>query len=397
MRGVLYLVPLGLIGAGLLFVPAGSARAQGKGAPVDEIHLGAGSCAAQACHGGAVAERKEYKVWATEDKHHKAYDVLLGSLGQRIGTRLGIDPTREESCLGCHATTGVRLAKTHVVEDGVSCELCHGGAKEWLGPHATPEWQTLTVEQKARRGLRDLSKPETRAAVCIRCHVGEQGSDITHDIMAAGHPPLVFDAAAFLRAMPPHWKDEEDISLATWLAGLKASALGQLGRIERASEKRGLEFAVFDCFSCHHAIYSGSVYEQRPAPGKAGDIPLDLSALKVLTIADPRIKIPAELTFSPRKGDNEKLLATVRDLKGRVEAVPILPGDKQRYLDNLKDYLGEVAAGKAYSPLAEMHLLVMALRTLGGAEIGAELDRALKWGTSYDQKRCAQLALESVR
>ena len=185
--------------------------------------------------------------------------------------------------------------------------------------------------------------------------------------------------------------------LATWLAGLKASALGQLGRIERASKKRGLEFAVFDCFSCHHAIYSGSVYEQRPVPGKAGDIPLDLSALKVLTIADPRIKIPSELTFSPRKGDNEKLLATVRDLKGRVEAVSIIPGAKQRYLDNLKDYLGQVAAGKAYSPRVEMLLLVMALQTLGEAQIGVELNRALELGARYDQKRCAQLALASVK
>ncbi len=137
MRGALYLLPVVLLALALLLLPV---RAQGKGAPADEIHLGAGSCAAQACHGGAVEERKEYKVWATEDKHHKAFDVLLGSLGQRIGARLGVDPTKDESCLVCHATTGVRLAKTHVVEDGVSCELCHGGAKEWLGPHATPEW-----------------------------------------------------------------------------------------------------------------------------------------------------------------------------------------------------------------------------------------------------------------
>ncbi|MHC4342181.1 MAG: multiheme c-type cytochrome, partial [Planctomycetota bacterium] len=249
MRSVLLFASASAILVSLALLPA---RAQDSGRSTrEELHFGAGSCAAQACHGGAFPDRVEYKVWATEDKHSKAFEVLTGPLGQRMGVRLGIEPTEAKECLSCHGTTGVELAETFDMADGVSCELCHGGARGWLGPHAAPEWQNLSIAQKEERGLRDLSTPAKRAQTCVRCHVGGDSSDITHAIMAAGHPPLHFDAATYLRVMPPHWKDEEDLSVPTWLESGKANAVAQLKRIARwaATPKGWPEFAVFDCES----------------------------------------------------------------------------------------------------------------------------------------------------
>jgi hypothetical protein len=276
-------VAVGLLGLTAALWPRG-ARAQGPAEPV-EFHLGAGSCAAQACHGGAADARQEYKIWATRDRHSRAYESLTSALGERIGERLGVEPTEAPECLSCHGTTGVQTAATFDPSDGVSCELCHGGAQKWLGAHVTPAWKRLTPAAKASRGFRDLTTPANRAAVCVGCHVAEKGRDITHAIMAAGHPPLVFDTAKFLDDMPPHWSDEDDLRVATWVEGLKANAAAVLGHVERTARSGAPDFTVFDCYSCHHPVYTGSVYEKGEAPGRPGDLPLELSSLKVLLVA----------------------------------------------------------------------------------------------------------------
>ena len=395
-----YLAPAALMVLAVALYPARGQDPQRRA----EVHLGAGSCAAPACHGGQDDARREYKVWATKDKHRKAFDVLAGPAGRRMGARLGIDPTKDASCLSCHATAGVRLNKPHVVEDGVSCEICHGGAKDWLGPHATEDWKALSPAGKEKRGLRDLSTGKKRVASCVGCHVGGPGRQVTHAIMAAGHPPLVFEAQAFLSVMPPHWKDEKDLSLSTWVAGLHASAVAQLRRIEQAFRPgKGLEFAVFDCYSCHHPIYAGSVYEQTAPPGKSGALAFDLAPLKVLLIAhgDKRLLTqfrPAlTATWDPRRERRDALSTMAKRaadaLAGEFANTDILKdADRQRYLRNLDAHLAAIEAGKARAPRAEMLLLAMSIGSLTGKDLPAELDKALEAATRYDAKRCASLA-----
>ena len=396
------LLPL-LTAAVAVAIAFGQARAQEP--PATEIHLGAGSCAAQACHGGGSGERNEYKTWATKDKHHRAYDVLLEPLGQRIGRRLGIDPAKERRCLDCHATTGVRLAKSHLVEDGVSCELCHGGARDWLGPHATPEWKKLSAEQKAKAGFLDLTTGPKRAAACVRCHVGAKRSDIDHAIMAAGHPPLsVFDAQAYLRVMPPHWKDQADRAVATWLAGMQAAARAQLGRIDRVMRGgHGLEFSIFDCWSCHHLPYSGGLYEKTAPPGRPGNLTLELSNLKVLLIADgnknrmARFKPLLERTYDPRGDAPEKLAEEARRAAADLAELFTMPRAAGVYLKNLDQHLARIEKNEARAPKAEMALLAMAIQSLKGVDPSAELDRALRPGVAYDAAKCARLARAAMK
>ncbi len=252
-------------------------------APTERVHLGAGSCASQACHGGGFPERMEYKAWATKDPHSNAVKVLGSKLGQRIGARLGIKPETSDRCLNCHGTTGVTLAASFDQADGVSCELCHGGAKQWLGAHVDESWRNQRPAWKERFGLRDLSTPRNRARLCASCHVGSVERPITHEIMAAGHPPLTFDAAKQMRDMHPHWKDEPDLSVKTWVEGLREGTVAELRRIARAARNRRewMEFSVFDCYSCHHPIYQGTAYEKREPRGRPGELPLDLATLHV--------------------------------------------------------------------------------------------------------------------
>jgi len=388
--------------------------------PVEELHLGAGSCSAQACHGGGFVERMEYKVWASKDPHSDAFTTLGSALGKRIGQRLGIEVTTSERCLNCHGTIGVKTAETFDQADGVSCEQCHGGAKEWLGPHVDKEWRARSPETKERQGLRDLTTARKRADLCVTCHVGAVGREIGHDIMAAGHPPLVFDAAKQMRDMHPHWhplwKDERDMTLVLWAEGLRAGAVAELERIGRAArDKRNwMEFAVFDCYACHHPVYQGSAYEKRRHTGKPGDLMLDLATLRVLVrltgdaaLRDATAAILAR-TVAPNEDPRDvageveraaKRLA-MRDL-GAIETALDPRKLADRWLANLQSWLtGDEAA------LIPPHLMQQIARAVdvlvadrladGYREAYAVLLRSVDPKAPYDAKQSAALALKAI-
>jgi len=406
MRVWLVPVSVGLLGLAASLMPRGARAQDAETDP--ELHLGAGSCAAQACHGGATEGRHEYKIWATRDRHSRAYEALTGGLGQRIGKRLGLEPAGAPECLSCHGTTGVKTAATFDPNDGVSCELCHGGAREWLGAHVTPAWRKLTPAAKEVRGFRDLTTPVKRAEACVGCHVAGEGRDITHAIMAAGHPPLVFDAARFLDNMPPHWTDEEDLRVATWVEGLKANAAAVLGHVERTARNGAPDFTVFDCYSCHHPVYTGSVYERSEPPGRPGDLPLELSSLEVLLIAagDEALleRFDAILSHTWAPGDATRDLARYAG-EAATDVRRLFPdantyrrAHAARFLGNLDAYLERVAADRTRTPRAEMQQIALAIHALAARREDAfrsayaELDRALANTVPYDPAACAKAA-----
>src|SRR5207248_1119020 len=54
----------------------------------------------------------------------------------------------------------------------------------------------------------DLRDPYTRATICASCHIGDksQGKFVTHEMYAAGHPPLPpFELVTFCRDQPRHY------------------------------------------------------------------------------------------------------------------------------------------------------------------------------------------------
>jgi Cytochrome c554 and c-prime len=234
---------------------------QSTGAP---SYVGPGSCAAVACHGSirAVAGSRilqtEYSTWIAQDRHARATEVLSNPVSVRIGRILGIGaPNSAPKCLTCHAldVPEGRQARTFANE-GVSCEACHGPASAWLGPHTTRGW---THAQSVQLGMHDTKDVVNRTERCLTCHLGTADKYVDHEMIAAGHPDLVFDLEAFSAAMPRHWRVPAD---ADPLAPVRSFSVGQLVQVRSALDRLarrapGLvwpEYSELDCFACHHSL-----------------------------------------------------------------------------------------------------------------------------------------------
>lgn len=253
-------------------------------APV-RAFLGAGSCSATACHGSMrpVAPmgfpsrvlRNEHTTWLTQDRHADAYRVLFSRRSEGMEERLsgGTIPAHKDArCLACHATSGTEphaaTAMAEVIrQDGVSCESCHGPAEHWIGEHTQLGWSRLSdSEKEATYGMRTTRALDRRAAVCLECHVGAPGRDVNHDLIAAGHPRLNFEFAAYLANMPPHWVEDTrgNFPARAWAIGQVATARAALGLLNQRARQAGNdnasasipwpEFSEYNCFSCHHDL-----------------------------------------------------------------------------------------------------------------------------------------------
>lgn len=273
---------------------------------------GASSCAMAACHnapGAPGAPGSEYATWAAAprgdrpgDKHAQAYDVLTNDRSRFIAANLkrGKPAHQDSLCLNCHVVTDHDLVKERLpsffTTDGVSCESCHGPAERWLAEHYRPEWKALKREEKAAYGMKDMRSLPARAKVCAACHVGSLpaekggvGQDAYHDLYAAGHPPLVFEFAAYHATTLHHWQDARDkdprqggtpdFEARAWVAGQIVSAqaaLDLLGQRAADAARPWPEFAEMDCFACHHDLKGKSWRQKRDAdspPRKAGVMP----------------------------------------------------------------------------------------------------------------------------
>src|SRR5262249_44695634 len=139
----------------------------------------------------------EHFTWIEIDAHARAYIVLFNERSQRIAKNLQLSKPAHESndCLVCHAAAPPASSREErfQVSDGVSCEMCHGPAEKWLGKHYLPDWRAKSDEEKATFGFVPTKNLLSRARACVTCHVGKRDADVNHDLIAAGHPRLVFE------------------------------------------------------------------------------------------------------------------------------------------------------------------------------------------------------------
>ena len=93
---------------------------------------------------------------------------------------------------------------------------------------------------------------------------------MNHDLIAAGHPRLSFELAAYLESMPAHWDEKgensgpvgpthraEDFPARAWAIGQLVTELASLQLLTgRAGDPEAPwpEFAEYNCFSCHHDL-----------------------------------------------------------------------------------------------------------------------------------------------
>jgi hypothetical protein len=262
----------------------------------------------------------EMADWYKKDKHKRATLVLSERQGQLMAKNLGWDVTRDARCLRCHGVyveneqdaDEETYSPKDRVESGVSCVACHGAYREWVVEHAAAGgsiWRKLTRDDKKRDyGLNDLWDPEERSTLCCKCHVGntEEGKFVTHDMYAAGHPPLPgIEIATFCEAMPRHWetltekvkkraKDEDylfykefykrshdfdvdrDPMEVTQLVAVSAVVTFResmrliVDKAVKGQNAAWPEFALYDCYACHHDLKAKSWRQERGFPGAPG-------------------------------------------------------------------------------------------------------------------------------
>lgn len=216
----------------------------------------------------------EHTTWIGDDPHARAYQVLLEPRSERIARNLAggaeiVPAHRDPRCLACHSTPrpeSARAGTEWMDADGVGCESCHGPARDWIGPHTTEAWRTGRIARPATFWPTD--DLESRARGCAGCHIGRHDPDnglvrdVNHDLIAAGHPRLDFEFAAYHDRMPAHWVPRGDeaaphFSVQAWLTGQRVAIAETLALTEaRAASAEGPwpEFAEYGCAGCHHDL-----------------------------------------------------------------------------------------------------------------------------------------------
>ena len=279
----------------------------------------------------------EVRTWSGKDKHKQAYAVLFNKRSVDMGRLMDIKAVhRDKRCLSCH--TGYPQAlmpsvKQNLVDEtwhrntdvsfGITCEGCHGaggdlastgGARDgWFRLHLPPlnpkrPWRFLDPKTKwEQHGYVDVRTPSSKARLCGTCHIGDaaKGRVVTHEMYAAGHPPLPgFEVATFAAQMPAHWRSVATKSdrgprksrseflaktadpffssdtyridalhrtqsmLVGALVALAQSLELTAGLSQQATDGSGTwpELSQFECYACHHDLKVPAWRQRRANP-----------------------------------------------------------------------------------------------------------------------------------
>lgn len=397
--------------------------AGGQAADPASFALSAATCATGSCHGGQASPTKDVQsfaatLWMARDPHARACETLHEPRSLRMAALLGLGPPhRERQCLLCHSVQAEREAPlpADVVADGVSCSACHGDATDWLALHHLPAWKTTPPHERAALGYRDAGDAAARARSCVPCHVGDDTREVGHDLIAAGHPRLAFEFAAYERLWPRHWNPrgraeaEADFGERSWAAGqaetLAATARLLAARSERAAAGargggavRGIDFAEFDCYACHRALSPERVAAgatgpfRNPTPGVPSWQPWAMSAarLMALSIDDPAgaaveaAAVDVREGFGPRwaEGDPDRLgevVARARALERAALAAGAAVARRPRMELDTSGPRIDAAVGAAapewrfWDAATQTYLLMEADRDGGPARLGPGL------------------------
>jgi hypothetical protein len=325
----------------IFFAVLPAARAADPAAETSK-YTGPGSCSSTSCHGSVKPRaesrifQNEYSIWVVQDKHAKAYEALTGLVGERMGRILGVGKSEQAAkCLACHAleVPADARAKTFELNEGVTCESCHGPSSAWLGPHTTRGW---THEQSVAAGMYDTRNLIRRTEKCLSCHLGTQEKFVDHETIAAGHPDLYFELDSFSSVMPRHWKTPRETVPGTpaendawsgvrdWGTGQAVQLRASMERIAwRTKGKNWPEYSELQCFACHHALTAPeqSWRQERGYPGRRpGDPPWNGSRYAVFRELAHQVDNDAAARLDDQVAQVAKLLSQLNPDRESVAA-----------------------------------------------------------------------------
>ncbi len=125
----------------------------------------------------------EIQVWK-QTPHSRTFEELhRRPEAQQIASKLGISSIKNDGrCVNCHYTQQVDASETPHVIAGVSCESCHGAAKNWIDSHhnyggegisrlsESPAHREHRIMQSVALGMRNPNNVYSVAQSCLRCH-----------------------------------------------------------------------------------------------------------------------------------------------------------------------------------------------------------------------------------
>lgn len=123
-------------------------------------YVGASKC--KTCH-KADKNGAQFPKWQSK-KHSKAYEALKSDAAKKKAEAMDVkDPLKDEKCLSCHTTAyaAKNKAKTYKIEEGVTCEACHG-------PGSLYKKSSVMKDHKKSVDAGMVSKVDEK--VCASCH-----------------------------------------------------------------------------------------------------------------------------------------------------------------------------------------------------------------------------------
>ena len=168
-----------IILAGLICLNVGVALAQDAPASTFAWQDPAKIVTAEPC---GECHASEYRVWQ-KTPHATGFKTLhRKESAEQIARKMGFRLLKRQSlCLQCHYTTIEKNGQQRAVS-GVSCESCHGAARDWINVHndyggkqfnfqtETPEHKTQRIGQSKNAGMLRPSELYGVAANCFQCH-----------------------------------------------------------------------------------------------------------------------------------------------------------------------------------------------------------------------------------
>jgi len=261
----------------------------------------------------------------------KKLDISEGSVefsNNCLTCHAGVKPEASVGLLPGRSIGDLAADRQSIAGNSIGCEACHGGGQKYYLEHLSPKWFALSVSQKEAYGFHDLQNQAVAAEVCLSCHLGnpKESKVLTHQMYAAGHPPLPpFDLAKFLQQTckkhwleldekSEQWSKDPDSNLEIRLSYLRnhfrpnegkeilqsgsqalqefdsqiqshfqrtqQSMIGQAVSSVMAhdlmlhnanSEQSWGDYAVYDCVGCHQTLYKdirGSFSQSGRVPGR---------------------------------------------------------------------------------------------------------------------------------
>ncbi len=164
------------------------------------------SCAK--CHAGEVRVWQQTPHFQTFEQLHR--DPRAKEIAQKMGQR---SIKRGDLCVQCHYTRQESNGRVRAIS-GVSCESCHGAARDWLdihnnygGPTVARESETPTHAQQRiaasiAAGMRNPKNLYLVAQSCLGCHTVPNERLVNHGTHKAGSEQ--FELVAWSQGMLRH-------------------------------------------------------------------------------------------------------------------------------------------------------------------------------------------------